>query len=110
MTIKKAKEIVGDMVLFHFYSEEINDKIDKEILQRLENYELKDMLVASEIVGKHNREETIDDNGVKRTTRQLNVAPRLIAAMYVLLNYHSTPSDNCEPIISNRKKSLYVVH
>lgn len=110
MELSKAKQIVQDMVVFHFYSEGVNESISKEVFERLEKYSLQEMITASKIIDENNGEKYIDENGEERTRMQMNVADRLIAAMYCLLNYESDSSEDCSAIINNRKKALYIVH
>lgn len=91
----KAKQIVVDMINFVFVSEGFPMPIlFPEIMERLQNYSLKEMVEASEIVKK----------------RMLNLDDRLIAGIYVLINYDSLPADDCRPILSDHEKKLYIVH
>lgn len=106
----KAKKIVQDMVLFHFYSEGISDTIDSGVISRLQKYSLQTLLTASKIVEENNGETYVDEDGIKKNKRQFNIADRLIAAIYCLLNYDSVSSKDCSPIINDRRKGLYIVH
>lgn len=112
MEYTTAKEIVADMINFYFVNEGFPDPIlFPEMLKRLENYSLKDMLEASEIIGKAEPEKYInEEDGKEYTRRMVNLDDRLIAAMYTFFHYSSDPSDDCNSIVSYKGEGLFKVH
>lgn len=110
MEINKAKSIIQDIVCFVFYSEGIQSSIDDETLERLREYELEDMAKAQRIVAESNGSKILDENGVKEIHMQMNVDPRLIAALYVLFHYKSDDASDADCIIGDGRKGVFCVH
>lgn len=96
MKLSEAKKIVGYVIEWQFVLMGVKARNDLKEIIDLSKYSLADLIKANSIVDKHNSnkrriQQKNAENGIKSKpiSIQMTLADRLIAAVYVALNFEA---------------------
>jgi hypothetical protein len=106
MSVEKAKEIVGCMVLWMMYHMEVTNDEPPKL-----TYSLRELIEANDIVKKANKdaEQTPFIDGKRSRTMSLVCDDRLIAALYTAAHYPGGPAENAQSIIECNGNVLFSI-
>lgn len=98
MDLEKATDITKACLAHTLYRMGVTE----EPPPSLKEYSLRELLDANHVIAEHNKRPVVDG----KSTIQMVVADRMLAALYTLYNYEACPADDIEPIVINESAAL----
>lgn len=103
MKLSEAKKIIGQVLAWNFVHMGISEEKPTEKLE----CSLSDLLLANKIVERANSRAKPNKQGT--TKRHMTVDDRLLAGIYVLMNYEGGSAENASSITEYFGKFLFVI-